>query len=80
MIGVAGFDPAEWEKTMAIRKKSVVGTVAGLLNGGVALYVALRTFQWILTGRCPEQPGNLWPCLVARTALLSNGADLVVFF
>ncbi len=80
MIGVAGFDPAEWEKTMAIRKKSVVGTVAGLLNGGVALYVALRTFRWILTGRWPEQPGNLWPFLVALTVLLINVAYMVIFF
>jgi hypothetical protein len=65
---------------MAIRKKSVVGTVAGLLNGGVALYVALRTFQWILTGRWPSQPANFWPFLVALAVLLVNVAYLVIFF
>jgi len=65
---------------MALRKKSVVGTIAGLLNGGVALFVALRTFQWILTGTWPEPPANLWPFLVALTVLSVNVAYMIIFF
>jgi hypothetical protein len=65
---------------MAIRKKSVVGTFAGLLNGCVAIFVAAHVFQWVLTDRWPAEPQNLWPFLLALAILLVNVVYLVLFF
>jgi hypothetical protein len=65
---------------MAIRKRSVVGSMAGLLNGGVALFVAAQVFQWVLTDRWPDPPANLWPFLLALAVFIVNVAYLVISF
>jgi hypothetical protein len=64
---------------MAIGKRSIVGTMAGLLNGGLALFVASQVFRWILTDRWPSEPQNLWPFLVALAVLIVNVAYIVIY-
>jgi hypothetical protein len=64
---------------LAIRRKSFVGLVAGLLNAGVALFVAGAVFDWVLTKSWPEPPSPVWPFLLALGILLVNVSYLVLW-